>query len=281
MVKRDLEAFINAYWEERLKAAEAVLTAKDPSRKAEKWQSPHDFLHTYMKSRFGLQVCSLSPRTQVASRGRRVRSPPRQATVVEFGYNLVDALSRYAEDPDVDLFQRVVIQTELCEATLLDQRNVVDKLIDACEKFDKTEHGGKRRGQIGRAAFDSMLLEVFPFKQNDDLVALKRALTYDQPLPEIDYSSLFEENRDGDQGKFAETLRDQHLYELMQTYPAIEAAIHEVVLQDLSSEEGRQKYAGVEKDESNAPMESAILIFRQALLLFDPKVPPYTSPQLP
>lgn len=57
------------------------------------------------------------------------------------------------------------------------------------------------------------------------MVALKRSLTYDQPLSEITYANLFEENRDGDQGRFAETLRDQHLYELMQTYPAIESSI--------------------------------------------------------
>ena len=44
-----------------------------------------------------------------------------------------------------------------------------------------------------------------------------------QPLPMISYKKVFEETRDGDQGKFAETLRDQHLYDAVSTYPAIES----------------------------------------------------------
>ena len=39
----------------------------------------------------------------------------------------------------------------------------------------------------------------------------------------ISYKKVFEETRDGDQGKFAETLRDQHLYDAVSTYPAIES----------------------------------------------------------
>ena len=47
--------------------------------------------------------------------------------------------------------------------------------------------------------------------------------------PQIHYTKLFEENRDGDQGKFAETLRDQQLYDVMSTYPMMEDAIRRAV----------------------------------------------------
>ena len=49
----------------------------------------------------------------------------------------------------------------------------------------------------------------FKVKSHEDLAALQQAVIYDQPLPMISYKKLFEETRDGDQGKFAETLRDQ------------------------------------------------------------------------
>lgn len=39
------------------------------------------------------------------------------------------------------------------------------------------------------------------------------------------YSKLFEETADGDQGKFAETLRDQNTYEVAKAYPDLESAI--------------------------------------------------------
>jgi Ca2+-binding EF-hand superfamily protein len=61
------------------------------------------------------------------------------------------------------------------------------------------------------------------------LKSLRSALQYDQPLPTVYYEKLFEETRDGDQGKFAETLRDQHLYDVMSTYPSIEDAIRRAV----------------------------------------------------
>ena len=46
----------------------------------------------------------------------------------------------------------------------------------------------------------------------------------------ISYKKVFEETRDGDQGKFAETLRDQHLYDAVSTYPAIESTRTELPL---------------------------------------------------
>eukprot|EP01052_Picozoa_sp_SAG31_P019277 SAG31_NODE_1399_length_8500_cov_22.401857_6_plen_218_part_00 len=105
------------------------------------------------------------------------------------------------------------------------------------------------------------------------MVALKRALTYDQPLAEISYDVLFEENRDGDQGRFAETLRDQHMYELMQTYPSIEASIREQVKVDLLSEEGRLKYTNMPKDDAGFPLGTTISVVRQALQTFDKAMP--------
>lgn len=59
--------------------------------------------------------------------------------------------------------------------------------------------------------FNALLISHFKFKTDEDRRSLRAALQYDQPLPTVHYEKLFEETRDGDQGKFAETLRDQHL----------------------------------------------------------------------
>ena len=44
-----------------------------------------------------------------------------------------------------------------------------------------------------RGAFTTVVNTLYPFKQDEDMRALKRALSYDQPLPEIHYNKLFEE----------------------------------------------------------------------------------------
>ena len=69
----------------------------------------------------------------------------------------------------------------------------------------------------------------FPFKTDGDLKALRSALQYDQPLPVVNIDRIFDETADGDQGKFVETLRDQNLYDMMSSYPAIEDSIRRAV----------------------------------------------------
>eukprot|EP01052_Picozoa_sp_SAG31_P019278 SAG31_NODE_1399_length_8500_cov_22.401857_7_plen_143_part_00 len=132
--KRDTEVFIKSFWEARLKAAEGSASSRRRmtsdreegtesktdanERKAtdDKLKTPKAFLYDFMKSRFGLQ-----------------------ATVAEFGYNLVDALNRYADDPDVDMFNRVVILEELCEAAYTDQLQLIAEFLQVCERCVPTK----------------------------------------------------------------------------------------------------------------------------------------------
>ena len=112
---------------------------------------------------------------------------------------------------------------------------MMEGFIEACKSVDKKKNGkkgGRLGGTLKRPEFMETLKSYFPFKSPEDLALLQQAVIYDQPLPVIKYMKLFDETRDGDQGKFAETLRDQHLYDSVAVYPAIENAIREEVMKN-------------------------------------------------
>ena len=51
------------------------------------------------------------------------------------------------------------------------------------KKADKENHGGRTWRTLSRDEFNELLEKFFPFKSNDDLKSLRRAVTRDQPLP--------------------------------------------------------------------------------------------------
>jgi hypothetical protein len=192
MSKRDTEAFIKEFWDHKTKA--------DMRPRAKKL-SVQDYIHNFMKTRFGVQ-----------------------ATVAEFAYNFCDALQRYRADADCEIFH-LILFGELAEECYHAQMKMIEDLLDLCEKKDKLEHGGRVQQVLARETFNSVLNEFLVSKSPSEMQVLKQALSYDQPLADVGYIKLFEENQDGDQGKFAETLRDQHLDDTMQTYRLIETEI--------------------------------------------------------
>ena len=89
-----------------------------------------------------------------------------------------------------------------------------------------------------------VLQRQFPLKGEDDFKALRRAVTADQPLPDIRYGPLLEKNPEtGLQGKFLETLREQYITDVQQTYPMVEAAIRNATLE---ANERTQKVVAIE-----------------------------------
>ena len=46
---------------------------------------------------------------------------------------------------------------ELCEAAYTDQLQLITGLLEACERFDRLEHGARVRGKITREAFNAVL----------------------------------------------------------------------------------------------------------------------------
>lgn len=138
----------------------------------------------------------------------------------EWGYSLTEALKAFRYDADIYLFD-LILSGEVSEDVYDDQRQMVAKLMDACAQQDT-----KKTGTISRRDFIRVLLRQFPGKPKAHLRALDRSL--EQVAKEsgvVHYVKLFEEDRDGDQGPFAEALRDQQLQEIMQLHKEMKDAL--------------------------------------------------------
>ena len=231
--KADCEKFITEFWEARTKAKE--------KGGRESMIMAVDFLYTFLKGRFGVPTA-----------------------IAEFGYNLMDGVKRYAYDADCELFHRI-ITGELCEDAYEEQIATVSKFQDFLRKTEARKVGKKKaKGTLSREEFLLALEKHFPFKSKADLSSLAQALIYDQPLAVINYEHLFEDcNQAGDQGKFAETLRDQHMSDIVQSYSAIEDAIRNEVTVNNMNKSG---------DEEALQIASVKLI-KAALAGYDAKLP--------
>jgi hypothetical protein len=115
MSKRETEQWIEELWDAKI---------RNDNRPNAKKKSVQDFVYDHCKSRYGVQNM-----------------------IAEFGYNLVDALSRYAYDADCEMFHKILMG-ELCEDVYHEQMKMMDDFSAACLKRDKEEHGGKPLGVL-------------------------------------------------------------------------------------------------------------------------------------
>ena len=150
--------------------------------------------------------------------------------VIEWGYNIADACKRFARDADVEIFFLCLFE-ELPEAAYHGQMAMISELIERCQKIDREQHGGRATSNVERKVFLKLLRTLFPFKSDEDVKSLQRALSYDQPLPQVNYAKLFESDRDANQGHFAETLRDQYVSAAQSLYPQVEQELRHVLAQ--------------------------------------------------
>eukprot|EP01043_Picozoa_sp_COSAG02_P013624 COSAG02_NODE_548_length_20472_cov_5.958524_14_plen_1411_part_00 len=195
--RQQVLAFLNDYW-----------IAKDATVRSRS-QPTADFLASYVRNKHGT--------------GR---------TAVEWIYNLIYALKVYSTDPDCDTFNCILLG-ELPEDAYHGQRIMVNRLLVELKKADKQNHGGRMWGTLDRTEFAEVLRRQFPLKSEDDFKALRRAVATDQPLPDIRYGPLLEKNADtGLEGKFLESLREQYISDVQQTYPKVEAAIRKATLEE-------------------------------------------------
>ena len=273
--KKETENFLTQFWEAKIKA---------DTRPNATPKSVPDFFFDMCKSRFGVQNM-----------------------IAQWGYNFVDALQRYSHDADCAIFLQI-LNGNMCEQAYYDQMEMLEKFSEHCEKRDKFEHGGTIRGHIAREQFVQCVVDFFPHKTESDIQLLKRALTYDQPLAEIGYVRLMEEDDEGNQGKFAEAVRDQHLYTIISCYHRIEQAVRERVRiveggedarlakltrgqskkdaaralhhqenlnksQGLNSTMSSVQWANMSDDGEEEINETTVLVIKEALLQQDPGYP--------
>jgi Translin-associated factor X-interacting N-terminus len=197
--KRDTEHVIQDVWKKKYRNEDT------------KKMKIGDFLYQYLKKRFGIQ-----------------------SMIAEWGYNILDAAQRYRYDGDCDLFLRIV-NGELPEEVYTNQMMMLETLQEKMVKVDMQVHGAKRKGVVPRKDMLQLLRESFKAKDDMRFSKLKKALYLDAPSAEIKYSKLFEEDRECNQSRFVECIREQHLDEIMEFTNDIAEAIHEEAQGDVIS----------------------------------------------
>eukprot|EP00736_Rhodelphis_marinus_P006227 Rmarinus@m.16864 len=198
--KRELEQIIADFWTTREKMIEKQGMTEDIE----------EFFCTFLKKRYGIS-----------------------SMVAEMSYNIVDAVDRYQYDGDCFLFKQVIEGT-LCESVFDDQMTMLRKLKRFFKKQDSLQNGGKSTGKLSRKDFLAAVRQYFPLKSEAEHLVLVKALGIDQPYPVINYSQIFEEDREGNQGKFIELVREQHVYDIIEYRNQIEAALRKAVPDELS-----------------------------------------------
>lgn len=147
-----------------------------------------DFFYMFLQKRYGIHT-----------------------TIVEWGYNMLAALERYKYDADCELFLKV-LNGEVGQEVYESQMILIDEFLNDCRDLDLNE-GGKIIGRVPKKEFMNTLQTFFSDKSSDQINELTLALERDQPGNWVMYKKLFTEDREFNQGFFAEALRDQHLRE--------------------------------------------------------------------
>ena len=161
-----------------------------------------EFTHVFIKKRYGIA-----------------------GAVAEMAYSFVWALDKYAYDADCELFLKI-LTGELSEEVYWDQIKIVKDVIKLLTSVDTQLHSGKATGKVPRQDVKASLRAYFAHKKEEDLVELEEALDTDQPDGNmIDIEKLFEEDRDFNQGEFAEALRDQHLKSRVEFLDSLQRAL--------------------------------------------------------
>eukprot|EP01086_Lenisia_limosa_P008836 TRINITY_DN3124_c0_g1_i2.p1 TRINITY_DN3124_c0_g1~~TRINITY_DN3124_c0_g1_i2.p1 ORF type:complete len:207 (+),score=42.09 TRINITY_DN3124_c0_g1_i2:23-622(+) len=105
---------------------------------------------------------------------------------------------------------------------------MVDSLQDLFHRIDVIKSkDNKPTGKFSKKSLMVALRKFFPTKSDERFERLKVALSRDQPGNSILYAKLFMEDAEGNQGYFAEEVRDQHVNEREDYIEEIEEAIRE------------------------------------------------------
>lgn len=170
-------------------------------------QPMQDFFYDFLKKRFGIH-----------------------SMVVEYGYNVLHALKRYSYDADCELFFKVLVG-ELGEEVYHEQMAMIESFLEMCRDIDLKDCG-KVSGKVKKDDLSRAIRTFLTDKSEEMLDRLVGALDRDQPGAWVKYEKLFDEDREGNQGYFAEEIRDQFLLEREEFCKGVEKYLEEEALEE-------------------------------------------------
>ena len=197
MPKKDVESIIKTIWKKKTWSdAQMKKAGKKPKELPE-------FFFDFLKMEYGVQVA-----------------------IAEVAYNLLDSCKRYNYDADIELFHKVMMGT-LDDDVYYDQMKMLDGVKKTIQAFCTDDKGKAKKGKPSKPDLINLMTEFFPYKDEKDIAALKDALDRDHPKKKgaVKWKELFEEDREGNQLAFVETLRDQHLQDREDYFQEMEEAI--------------------------------------------------------
>ena len=175
--------FLKEFWAKRIKDREKKAT---PS-------SIQEFLSQFFAQKYG--------------KGRNA---------IEMAYNIMFGVNRYSFDAECQIFSSI-LEGVLPEDAYYGEQVILDGLLKLLRKADKEDHGGHTWKTLSKEEFAKVLQEYFPLKSMDDYKGLRRAVNRDQPLPDVRYETLFEQDNDtGLPSNVVECIRDQYAAEIQQ-----------------------------------------------------------------
>lgn len=145
---------------------------------------------------------------------------------ITLAYNMVEVCEQSRADPDCGMFLSIMYG-RVSEATFHDQLSLVDQLRFVVEHRDKKENRDNgKQGYLHRASFHRVLRRLFPAKSTEDMLKLRFSIVpFTDEQGFVDYVRVFEEDDDGNQTRFVELLREQHLWEINEFVVDVEEAI--------------------------------------------------------
>ncbi len=167
------------------------------------------------------------PETTLASfftRYLKTISDSDSVKAIEYAYNLIQALSLYSYDIDCRVFLALLqgkVEEGVHEAHRCMLYQVYEAMVEIENKLKKEENGEKE-GRIPSDVFMTEIQRLFPEKSAEEFFVLKRALYLNSNGGTVDYTAvLLEEDRDCNQTKFCECLREQDLNQRMGCFSTI------------------------------------------------------------
>eukprot|EP00744_Colponema_vietnamica_P017051 GILI01023938.1.p1 GENE.GILI01023938.1~~GILI01023938.1.p1 ORF type:complete len:478 (-),score=138.43 GILI01023938.1:202-1635(-) len=178
-------------------------------QKAKDGQNVHlqDYFYNYLKKKHGIQ-----------------------SMVVEMGYSMLDALKRYSSDADCWLFL-LVINGEMPEDVVADHQALLSEFERRLASVDRKNNFGKQSGKLTKKEIMREVAYCCPNKPESHLNSLRKALAQESEGGVLEYTKLFEQDRELNQSQFLNLLRRQHLQESIHFHQQLETAVKALDMQ--------------------------------------------------
>ena len=149
------------------------------------------------------------------------------AAVTEMMYNFMYSLKKYDYDADCELFLKIILG-QIKEEVYHEQIRLCVAVEDVFKQIDLACNGDtEARGVLQKDDAKQALRSFFADKIPERLEELLAALDETCPSTSVEYTLLFAEDREFNQGPFAECIRDQFLEERLEQIENLEKAIYE------------------------------------------------------